>query len=91
MDTTVSASDIDDVQAANIASRKNAAPMAWPAGMDSKTRGMVWNMSPGPSEIPTPLNITTAGTIMRPDRKATEVSIRLMVWAERSMFTFLRM
>ena len=62
-----------------------------PAGMDSNTSGIVSNMRPNPLERPGPMNRTTAGTIIRPDRKATQESIRHIVYADFSMSTFFLM
>ena len=83
---------MDDVRAANIASRKNAMPTTSPPGMEENTCGMVVNRRPNPLVMSVlPENRTNAGTIIRPDRKATVVSVRATVYADFSILSFLRM
>ncbi len=52
-----------------------------------KTSGVVLKISPGPLESPVSLNTMTAGTTRSPDKNATEVSVRQIVWADLSMLT----
>ena len=91
-DTTASISATDDVRAANIARRKNAIPTISPPGMVLNTSGIVVKRRPNPLLISVLLeNRTKAGTIISPDRKATQVSVRATVYADFSMLSCLRM
>ena len=75
--TNVSSKEIDDVSAANSTRIKKTAPMALLKAILLKTFGSITNIREGPfaniEESPLE-NTKTAGTIIKPARKATPVS-----------------
>ena len=76
LDTIDSMTDTEDVTAAKDTIRKKIVPMTGPAApIASKIFGNDTNISPGPADIPSvPMNVYTAGTIIRPASRATAVS-----------------
>ena len=77
METTVSIREIEEVSAANRTSRKKALPINPPNGMLANTFGSVINIKLGPAlncAWSPPEKTKTAGTIIRPAKKAIPVS-----------------
>ena len=90
VDTALSVSAIELVSAAKSTSTKNAMPITVPRPMESKTLGMVMNISAGPalSAEGSPLeNAKTAGMIIRPAMMAMAVSKTSTFRVESSMDT----
>ena len=84
--TTVSIRDIDEVSAARMTIRKKMAPINAPPNIFIKTFGSTPNIRLGPFDICAGSYATQAGTIIRPERKATPVSKSSMLKADFSIF-----
>ena len=81
-ETIVSIREIAEVRAAKRTIIKKIVPITPPPGIELKILGNVMNISPGP--LPSalsspPENANTAGTIIRPARKAIPVS-KISIW-----------
>ena len=76
LDTIASMTDTAEVTAAKITIKKKRIPTTGPAfPMAAKTLGRETNIKPGPALIPSfPIKVNTAGTIIKPARRATTVS-----------------
>ena len=80
-ETTASMMDTDEVSAAKATITKNTVPTTAPTPpIASKILGREMNIRLGPALMPSvPMNVYTAGTIIRPARNATSVS-KTSIW-----------
>ena len=88
VETALSVSAIELVSAAKSTRTKNRMPMAVPRPMESKTLGMVMNISDGPAFSAAgspPEKAKTAGMIIRPAMMAMAVSKTSTLRVEPSM------
>jgi len=75
---------MDEVNAANSASMKNAPPTQAPYGISLNAMGRVTKKRPGPPAGSSP-NANTSGKMAKPATNATRVSAATMVPAEPGM------
>ena len=90
VETALSVSAMELVSAANSTNRKNAMPITVPKPMESKTFGMVMNISEGPAFSALgspPEKANTAGMIIRPAMMAMAVSKTSTLRVELSIGT----
>jgi hypothetical protein len=78
--------DTAEVSAAMASSTKNSTPNRSPKGMAENTAGRVMKVSPGPALGAKP-KANTAGSTIRPERKAAVLSTRPTVSAEDGRFS----